>query len=462
MSNERINQNRKTSPPATAQQVTAGSGPTNSVSVDSTTNRINSPGYSYDAAGNLTNDGMNSLVYDAEDRATSSTGSLGSGAYAYDGYGQRIAKTVGGATTDYIFSNSQVIAEYTAGAAASSPSREYIYSGGALVAKIEGVATQYYLHDLLSPRVTAASNFGTVTILGHQGHYPFGEQWYAANTTTKWGYTTYERDSESGNDYATARYYVNRLGRFNALDPVGGSADDPQSLDLYTYVRNDAENMLDPSGQQAMQMGLGSPLGNTNWYMFGNDPASLFNQLDIRVRFVDNFNISPHMTNAAYWEYLGDPQTSLVLNSEGYFVLRASTTVLTGSLLSVASWWRRTVTFVTSVPWQLNVSEFFPIFRFPVGPGPVMTFGYIPYSRTLCLGGGIGAGTIGKTVNGGPLMYGNLSKAKSILSGPSISFGAQPTPFVGVQGTSNSSGLLGGPTVGTPGYSISATYSKCF
>ena len=42
-------------------------------------------------------------------------------------------------------------------------------------------------------------------------------------------FTTYERDSESGNDFAVARYYINRLGRFASVDPVSGDADDPQS-----------------------------------------------------------------------------------------------------------------------------------------------------------------------------------------------------------------------------------------
>jgi RHS repeat-associated protein len=43
---------------------------------------------------------------------------------------------------------------------------------------------------------------------------------YAQNTTTKFQFTTYERDSESGNDYAMARYDINRLGRFASPDPL--------------------------------------------------------------------------------------------------------------------------------------------------------------------------------------------------------------------------------------------------
>jgi RHS repeat-associated protein len=54
--------------------------------------------------------------------------------------------------------------------------------------------------------------------------------------------------SESNNDYATARYYVNRNGRFSSTDPFGGSMTDPQRLNRYSYVENDPGNNSDPSG----------------------------------------------------------------------------------------------------------------------------------------------------------------------------------------------------------------------
>ena len=78
-------------------------------------------------------------------------------------------------------------------------------------------------------------------------HFPFGESWYNA-TGDKLLFTTYERDAEFGNDYAQARYYVNRLARFLSLDPLSGDISDPQSLNRYNYVENDPANVADPSG----------------------------------------------------------------------------------------------------------------------------------------------------------------------------------------------------------------------
>lgn len=235
----------------TAQGISSGcvapmSCPTNSVTVDPTTNRINTAGYSYDANGNMTGDGQNTLVYDGENRVTNSSGGLGSGAYTYDGNGLRVKRVSGATTTVYVFSGSKVIAEYVNGAAPASPAREYIYSSGALIAKIENGTTQYYHQDQLSVRLMTDASGNKI---GEQGHYPYGEQWYAASTTTKWQYTTYERDAESNNDYAMAREYVNRLGRFDALDPVAGATSDPQTLNKYPYAGSDPVNNTDPSGQ---------------------------------------------------------------------------------------------------------------------------------------------------------------------------------------------------------------------
>ena len=61
-------------------------------------------------------------------------------------------------------------------------------------------------------------------LIGQRGSYPYGESWYETGTLTKVEFTTYERDSESGNDYATDRTYVNRLGRFSSVDPLPGDS----------------------------------------------------------------------------------------------------------------------------------------------------------------------------------------------------------------------------------------------
>src|SRR5262245_35553562 len=64
-----------------------------------------------------------------------------------------------------------------------------------------------------------------------------------------------ERDDESGLDYFGARYYGNTLGRFITPDwsakpatvPYADLAD-PQTLNLYSYVKNAPASRVDPLG----------------------------------------------------------------------------------------------------------------------------------------------------------------------------------------------------------------------
>jgi len=62
-------------------------------------------------------------------------------------------------------------------------------------------------------------------------------------------FTGKERDSESGLDNFGARYYGSNLGRFLSPDePLADQQpEDPQSWNLYSYVRNNPLNSTDPS-----------------------------------------------------------------------------------------------------------------------------------------------------------------------------------------------------------------------
>jgi RHS repeat-associated protein len=206
----------------------------------------------------MTFDGANTLTYDAEGRAVSSTNGTSSGTYTYDGNGLRVISSSGSTTTVYIFSGGKVIAEYDNGAAPSSPSREYIYSGSQLLATVSGGATTYQHPDHLSVRLSTDSS-GNVTRTF--GHFPFGEAWYETGTASKWKFTSRvsgfvlanpelnkARDTESNNDYALARFYSNPVARFTSPDPLAGSLVNPQSLNRYAYTANDPIDFIDPLG----------------------------------------------------------------------------------------------------------------------------------------------------------------------------------------------------------------------
>jgi RHS repeat-associated protein len=68
-------------------------------------------------------------------------------------------------------------------------------------------------------------------------------------------FTGYERDTETGLDYAFARYYSSSLGRFLSTDPLGGSIGSLQSHNAYAYVVNNPSNFVDPTGMNLVAPG---------------------------------------------------------------------------------------------------------------------------------------------------------------------------------------------------------------
>jgi len=95
-----------------------------------------------------------------------------------------------------------------------------------------------------------------------------------------------ERDTESGNDYFGARYYASTMGRFMSPDwsakfePIPyAKLDDPQSLNLYAYVRNnplirlDLDGHCDDGGVECWLRNKG--MGYAADAMFGRVPQQL-------------------------------------------------------------------------------------------------------------------------------------------------------------------------------------------
>jgi RHS repeat-associated protein len=201
-------------------------------------------GVSYDAAGNVTSGvGGHSFAYDGENRQTSYDN--GAATYSYDGDGRRVKKVTGIVTTVFVYdAGGQLVAEYS-----SSSSQE---SGG----------TSYLTADTLgTPRVITDSS-GAVK--ARHDYLPFGEEITAGvgGRTAGQGcvvddvrqkFTKYERDVETGLDYAQARYYSSTQGRFTSPDPLPASAviSNPQSFNRYTYTLNNPLRYVDPLGLDA-------------------------------------------------------------------------------------------------------------------------------------------------------------------------------------------------------------------
>jgi RHS repeat-associated protein len=218
----------------------SGGAPTNQIA---SITSIGTVSYSYDAAGNVTNDGVHTYGYDSENRLVNVDGGS-TASYSYDDQNRRYKKTVGSSITHYVWQGAQVLAEHNGSSGAVLV--DYVLSGGKILAKVANGATNYLLGDRLSVRLAldAAGN-----VVGRQGHLPFGEDFAESGTQDKHHLTGYERDGEIGADYAVNRQYSQFAGRFMRVDPHGGfDKRNPQSLNSYTYVQNDPIDATDPRG----------------------------------------------------------------------------------------------------------------------------------------------------------------------------------------------------------------------
>jgi RHS repeat-associated protein len=82
---------------------------------------------------------------------------------------------------------------------------------------------------------------------------PFGDGAVTSGTCTPTPsfFTGLERDAESGLDHTLNRQYPSSLGRWLTPDPAGKEAvqiDDPQTWNMYAYVRNNPLTLTDPYG----------------------------------------------------------------------------------------------------------------------------------------------------------------------------------------------------------------------
>jgi RHS repeat-associated protein len=110
-----------------------------------------------------------------------------------------------------------------------------------------------------TPRMISERS-GSLAGIKRHDYLPFGEEvpanfrngiaGYAASDSVRQKFTQKERDNETSLDYFEARYYSSTQGRFTSADNLVGRLTNPQTLNLYSYVKNNPLKYVDPSGHQ--------------------------------------------------------------------------------------------------------------------------------------------------------------------------------------------------------------------
>jgi RHS repeat-associated protein len=233
-------------------------------------NQLANIGLVYDLAGNVLTDNLGThYTYDAENRIATA----GSWSYSYYGMGKRVLRTSGGTTgSTYWYGEDDILMDELSAALNNGTPAQYqqnIYLNGRLTARMEGnfsnphVYHNYWIlpDQVGSSRVSADWTWNPATGANppiYTNYYPFGGYITTpTDTTLEQRFTGKIRDTETGNDYFGARYYTGSVSRFMSPDwsakeePVPyAKLDNPQSLNLYSYVGNNPLTQVDADGHE--------------------------------------------------------------------------------------------------------------------------------------------------------------------------------------------------------------------
>ncbi|MDD5262789.1 MAG: hypothetical protein PHD76_13165 [Methylacidiphilales bacterium] len=197
----------------------------------------------YDADGNLLNDGQKSYTWDALNRLTRITyADNTSTEFTYNGVGQRIKiveKNASGSVTsmkNFIWSNgSQPTEERDA---SNNVTKRFFIQGQ----QIGGTNYYYTLDHLGSVREMTDS---TGAIHARYDYDPYGRTTkLSGDLDADFQYAGYYSHTASGLDLTWFRAYDANLGRWLSRDPIAESG----GINLYGYVANDPIGGIDPFG----------------------------------------------------------------------------------------------------------------------------------------------------------------------------------------------------------------------
>ena len=193
----------------------------------------------YDANGNLANDGTNTYSWDARNHLVGITGSSTS-TFVYDAFGRRTNKTIAGTATQLLYDGLNPVQEIQNGA----PSANLLTGLGVdeYLQPTDASGPSSYLTDALASTLALANSAGALAT--SYTYDPFGATAAAGSSSNPYQFTGRENDG-TGLNYFRARYYESQTQRFVSQDPLDFKA---RTTDLYSYVSNDPQDLVDPLG----------------------------------------------------------------------------------------------------------------------------------------------------------------------------------------------------------------------
>jgi RHS repeat-associated protein len=195
--------------------------------------------------------------------------------YTYNGDGDRVKQEKDSVVTEYVQDsnpkNERVLLETT-----GSATTYYVY-GHDLLYTIVGT-TPHFLHsDSLGSTVAVTDANGDVE---QTFAYDIFGQLRKATGSGGLTYTfTGEENDHDGLVYLRARFYEPAVGRFISRDTFPADAQDTQTFNRYVYVKNNATNYVDPSGEFLVRATLSAirvlPVRVQVWILGGSSVSKI-------------------------------------------------------------------------------------------------------------------------------------------------------------------------------------------
>jgi RHS repeat-associated protein len=219
---------------------------------------FNGVALTYDANGNLTNDGTNTYAWDARNHLLSLVGA-NAASFTYDTLGRRAMKAMNGVSTQFLYDGSNPIQELQNGAPSANMLNgleidEYFQ-------RTDTAGARSFLTDILGSTLALADSNGAIQT--QYTYDPFGNATLTGQPNTNpFQFTNRENDG-TGLYFYRARYYSPTFQRFISQDPIEFLGGDPN---LYRYVGDNPANDRDPSGELLIGAAIGALVGGGEAY----------------------------------------------------------------------------------------------------------------------------------------------------------------------------------------------------
>jgi RHS repeat-associated protein len=190
--------------------------------------------------------------------------------FQYDPHGRRVAKTVAGITTNYLFDKANVVQELSGGSVIANLLTGSISE---IFTRTDSSGTGNFLTNALGSPLTLVNSSGSNLV--QYVYEPFGNTSVASGSSTDEFQYDGEQNDGDGLYYFRARYYSPVMQRFISEDPTLLRSGD---VNFYTYGSNNPVRHKDPYGTDDLNeyINLNTAIGGV--------VGAFFNMIDAYIR----------------------------------------------------------------------------------------------------------------------------------------------------------------------------------